>query len=133
MSDKFKFIMPGNPQHICAVRMAIGSLASNAGFDLEEIEDIKTAAGEACQLIFCHEMEGYAREYTVECETDPEEISIRVINTSDDMVEKTNRKCLDCPNEGELGMIMIRTLMDEVNILCDENNRKTISMTKVKK
>ena len=69
MSERFKFVIPGRPEHICTVRLAVGSVAAGCGFDVEEIEDIKTATGEACQLVSCHEMAGYAKEYTVECPT----------------------------------------------------------------
>ncbi len=132
MSEKFKFVIPGRPEHISTVRLAVGSVAASCGFDVEETEDIKTATGEACQLVSCHEMAGYAKEYTVECETEPGRIVISVINTSHELMEKTNKRCLDCPNEGEIGKLLIRTLMDSVEVSCEED-RKTIIMTKTGK
>ena len=47
-------------------------------------------------------------------------------------MEKTNKRCLDCPNEGEIGKLLIRTLMDSVEVSCEED-RKTIIMTKTGK
>ena len=49
MADKLQFVIPGKPQYITIVRLAVGSAANTAGFDVEEIEDIKTAVGEACK------------------------------------------------------------------------------------
>jgi serine/threonine-protein kinase RsbW len=132
MSERFKFVIPGRPEHISTVRLAVGSVAASCGFNVEEIEDIKTAAGEACQLVSCHEMEGYAKEYTVECETEPGKITIKVINTSDELMEKTGKRCIDCPNEGEIGKLLIKSLMDSVEVSC-EDDKKTIVMTKTKK
>ena len=132
MSERFKFVIPGRPEHISTVRLAVGSVAASCGFNVEEIEDIKTAAGEACQLVSCHEMEGYAKEYTVECETEPGKITIKVINNSHEIMEKTNKRCIDCPNEGEIGKLLIKTLMDDVEVSC-EDNLKTITMTKTGK
>lgn len=43
------------------VRLALGSIADTAGFDLEEIEDIKTSVQEACKAICCHGKDGVAR------------------------------------------------------------------------
>ena len=43
MADKIKFIIPGKPEYLTMVRLALGSIADTAGFDLEEIEDIKTS------------------------------------------------------------------------------------------
>ena len=60
-------------------------------------------------------------------------MEVKVINTSEETVEKTNKRCLDCPNEGELGKLLIRSLMDDVEVCCDENNKKTITMVKTKK
>ena len=100
---------------------------------MEEIDDIKTAVGEACQLVFCHEMEGWSKEYTLDVETEPGRIAVRVENTSQELMEKTFKKCLDCPNEGELGKLLIGALMDSVEIDCSDKNHKTISMTKTKK
>ena len=53
MADKLQFVIPGKPQYITIVRLAVGSAANTAGFDVEEIEDIKTAVGEACKNISC--------------------------------------------------------------------------------
>ncbi len=133
MSERFRFTLPGNPEYIPIMRLALGGIASQAGFDIDEIDDIRTAVGEACQLVFCHEMEGWSKEYTLECTMDPGRLEIRVINSSDELVEKTNRKCLDCPNEGELGKLLISSLMDESDVCCDEDGRKTITMIKTKK
>ena len=47
MADKIKFIIPGKPEYLTMVRLAIGSVAGVADFNLDEIEDVKTAVGEA--------------------------------------------------------------------------------------
>ena len=67
MTDKLRFVIPGKPEYITIVRLAAGSAAYAAGFDVEEIEDIKTAVSEACKNISCHGSEGFADEYQVEC------------------------------------------------------------------
>ena len=67
MTDKLQFVIPGKPQYITIVRLAVGTAADTAGFDVEEIEDIKTAVSEACKNISCHGSEGFADEYKVEC------------------------------------------------------------------
>ena len=41
--DKLNFIIPGKPEYLTMVRLAISSVASTAGFNLEAIEDIKTS------------------------------------------------------------------------------------------
>ena len=78
MADKIKFIIPGKPEYMTMVRLAIGSVADVAGFNFEEIEDIKTAVGEACKMITCHGYEGWAEEYTLECIAEENSIKFRV-------------------------------------------------------
>ena len=38
MSDIFKFSVPGKPEYVSMVRLAISSLASKVGFDVEAID-----------------------------------------------------------------------------------------------
>jgi anti-sigma regulatory factor (Ser/Thr protein kinase) len=39
---------------------------------------------------------------------------------------------MDCPNEGDIGIHVIRTLMDEVEIIKEEGKKKSIKMVKNK-
>ena len=40
MADLIRFSVPGKPEYVGVVRLAISSAANTAGFDLEDIEDI---------------------------------------------------------------------------------------------
>ena len=51
--DELKFIIPGKPAYLTMIRLAISSIATTAGFDLDAIDDIKTAVSEACKNISC--------------------------------------------------------------------------------
>ncbi len=133
MADKIKFIIPGKPEYMTMVRLAIGSVADVAGFNLDEIEDIKTAVGEACKMITCHGYEGWAEEYTLECVVEEESLQIFVTDTSlSHLVEKQGRMCADCPNEGDLGIFVIRTLMNQVELINNPEGKKTIKMVKTR-
>lgn len=115
------------------VRLAIGSIAGIAEFNLDEIEDIKTAVGEACKNISCHGHEGFAEEYTLECETEKNYLEIRVTDTGcNHNIKKDCKICSDCPNEGDLGIFIIKSLMSEVEIVANPEGKKTIKMIKRK-
>ena len=127
MADKLKFVIPGKPEYITMVRLAVGSIADTAGFDYEEIEDIKTAVSEACKNITCHGSEGFAEEYEVECIVEKDRIQITVRDTSEGHnLKKLKKPCLDCPNEGNLSLYVINTLMSDVEIIKEENCKNTI-------
>lgn len=133
MTDKLRFVIPGKPEYITIVRLAAGSAADAAGFDVEEIEDIKTAVSEACKNISCHGSEGFADEYQVECLIDKGYMEVYVSDISGcHKLEKVSKPCLDCPNEGDLGLYVIRSLMSNVELVEGENCKKAIRMVKAK-
>lgn len=133
MADKVKFTIPGKPKYLTMVRLAIGSIADTSGFNVEEIEDIKTAVGQACKNISCHGKEGVTTEYTLECVSDENLLEIYVTDTgSTDASKEFSMKCMDCPNEGDIGVFLIKTLMNEVELLDNSSGKKTIKMVKRK-
>ena len=129
--DKINFIIPGKPEYLTMVRLAIGSIASNAGFNLEEIEDIKTADCEACKHVSCHGFNGFSEKYEVECNVSEGLIEIIVQDDCEcHSLEKTHKPCKVCPSEGDLGIYVVETLMNEVKFGRDENDHKFVKMVK---
>ena len=53
MNDTLKFIVPGKPEYIGPVRIAISMVAADMGFAVDAIEDIKMAVSEACSTAIC--------------------------------------------------------------------------------
>ena len=49
--DVVKLEFPAKPDYILAVRLAVSAVAERAGFDIEDIEDLKVATAEACMLL----------------------------------------------------------------------------------
>ncbi len=43
--------LPAKPRYMMTVRLVAASIAGQAGFDVEEIEDVKSAVAEACLLL----------------------------------------------------------------------------------
>lgn len=41
MEDKIKFIIPGKPEYLTMVRLAIGSIADTAQFNMDELKIFK--------------------------------------------------------------------------------------------
>lgn len=133
MADKIKFTIPGKPAYLTMVRLAIGSVADTMGFDFEEIEDIKTAVSEACKNVSCHGLSGFAEEYSVECVAEEGCLEIYVTDNSDGHVlQRLAKPCQSCPNEGNLAIFVIQSLMNEVEILNGSQEKKTIKMVKRK-
>lgn len=132
MKDLLKFSLPGNPKYWQAIKLAVGSAAGTANFSIEAVEDIEIAVSEACKNITCHGTDGFSDIYEIKCELDDEQIVITVTDISDHTLKKDKKPCLDCPNEGELGIHIINTLMDEVEICKASQGKKSIKMVKNK-
>ncbi|MCL2492479.1 MAG: ATP-binding protein [Clostridiales bacterium] len=125
MTDILNMTVPGKPEYVATVRMTAAALAMNAGFDIEAIEDIKVAISEACTNIILHgdepgtseELHLEKTKYEVRFEIDGDELSIYV---EDHGVGYDPGRYTDpVPGEiksGGLGIFIVKTLMDEVDI-----------------
>lgn len=130
MADLLKFYVPGKPEYVSTVRIAVSSLANAAGFDVESIEDIKVAVSEACTNVVCHGAPD-VNGYEVCCEIGDGLLRICVTDQAGGCdMEKYRRPNLECPKEGGLGLFIIQTLMDEVNIFSELGSGTRIQMVK---
>ena len=131
MSDILKLMVPGKPEYVRTVRLAVSSLADNAGFDIEAVEDIKVAVSEACSNIVCHGEADKENVYKVICEILNDRIEILV---EDEAGGYDTRKYIEPQvgqiKEGGLGIFIIKALMDEVDILSELGVGTRIRMIK---
>lgn len=133
MGDLLKFSIPGKPEYVKIAKLAVGSAAGIANFNIEAIDDIEIAVGEACKIITCHGFDGFSDFYEVECRISDERIEILISDTScTHSLEKHRKPCIDCPNEGNLGIHVIKSLMDEVEIIKEKDRNNSIRMVKCK-
>jgi serine/threonine-protein kinase RsbW len=130
MGDLLKFSLPGKPEYLGVVRLAVSSIANCAAFDIESIEDIKVAVSEACMNVVRH---GSSEElcYEVECRIERDRFIVLVsdccggYNTNDYL-----EPCLEDPKENGLGLFIIKALMDEVDIYSKVGEGTKITMVK---
>lgn len=134
MSEVIKFNIPGKPMYLQTVRLAIGSLATQAGFDVEKVDDIQVAVEEACKFIACHGHEGFSESYDIEAEIVEKGLEITVSDfCSCGLIDKEHSHfCARCPEEGNMSMFVIDTLMDHYETEIREDGSKKIKMVKNK-
>lgn len=129
--DNLKFTIPGKPEYLTMVRLAIGSVANTAGFDMDDVDDIKNAVEEACKNVSCHGFDGFSDEYEVSCSVEKGRIEITIKDNCDvHTLEKLSKPCQNCPSEGNLGIYVIQSLMNEVEFSKEQDGRKIIKMVK---
>lgn len=115
------------------VRLAVCSIAATAGFDLDEAEDLKTAVCEACKNVSCHGFNGFSDKYEIEVSVENGFMEIVVKDDCDKhTLEKLSKPCQSCPNEGDLGIYVIESLVNEVQFGSAEDGHKSIRMVKRK-
>ena len=129
--DKITFTIPGKPEYLTMVRLAISAIATNMGFDIDATEDIKTAVAEACKNVSCHGSEGFSDKYEVDCNVEKKQLEIIVRDDCDcHTIKKDHKPCKKCPEEGNIGVFVIQTLMNEVEFGRTAEGRKEIRMVK---
>ena len=129
--DNLKMLIPGRPEYMTMIRLATSSLAALAGFDIDDQEDIKLAVVEACKNVSCHGCEAFSDQYQIEFKVDNGSIQVTVTDACDrHTLPKNGHQCKRCPEEGDIGAIMLRTLMKSVEFGRDEHGHKFIFMVK---
>lgn len=122
LKDTFTMDVPNKPEYVGVVRLTTSAIANRLGFSIDEIDDIKVAVAEACTNI----LENCIKEvnYTVLYELYENELLISVKGKTDNKDNKVNSQ------EGELGIFIIESLMDEVDFIDNDKDYIEISMIK---
>ena len=134
MAGLLRFTVPGKPEYVGVVRLAVSSAANTAGFDVEDIEDIKIAVSEVCTNVFCR-CEN-TLNYQIVCELSDDGIIISI--DDGDIYGKNGRDLQECselpdnyvpkrsPVDLAAGLLMLRALMDEVDIFSAAQERNML-------
>ena len=79
VSDVIRMTIPAVLSYVRLPRVAIAGLATRSGFSYDEVEDLRLAVGEVCQVL----LDGADRNGTLTIEFTVERARIRVAVTSD--------------------------------------------------
>lgn len=112
MTSNSVFIrIPSKPDYISMVRLSTSSIGYNIGLNVDEIEDIKVAIGEACiNSLSITDNETIKIEYFVS----DEKLEINVSGAKENIPNNIE----EC-RERELGVLIIKSLMDKVEFNSD--------------
>ena len=123
--------LPNAPEFVSVARLALSGVASRMGFNVDDIDDLKVAVSEACTNALKHGCVNKDGNYFVYYTIDGKKLIIEVCDSGKGIeVEKIKTPDFDHPKESGLGLYIIKTLMDEVEITNKENNGASIRMTK---
>lgn len=118
-----------NPDFVSVIRLTLSGIASKIGFSLDDIEDMKVCVSEACTNAIKHSDKD---EFQIKFYVYPDKLTIEV---SDDGigydVDSLSSPDLKNPKTSGLGIFIIKTLMDEVEIKSCNKCGTIIKMTKL--
>jgi len=131
MTDLLRFSIPSKPEYVGVARLAISSIANRAGFDYEAIEDIKVAVAEGCTNAICHGKNSECQNYDIECTVETNKLIIQIKDNGCGFdTAKYSEPNLEVLKEKGMGIYIIKTLMDEVEVLKNNNSGTILKMTK---
>jgi len=119
-AGKVELRIPAQPRFLEVARLAVAAIA-RMSFDIDAIEDIKLAVGEACTNVIQHASEsGSDREIQIVCSLQPEQLTVEVHDAGpgfdpDLCVEQIDLDTVepeDLPDSG-FGLLLMKALMDD--------------------
>ena len=105
--DNIYLKIPCKPDYISLVRLTTSAIAHNLKLCIDEIEDIKVCIGEACINVINQKNKD---EISIQFEVNEDKLIIMVNDVTDDLESDTEGF-----KEEELGLLIIKSLMDEVD------------------
>ncbi|WP_096186812.1 anti-sigma B factor RsbW [Evansella halocellulosilytica] len=129
-SDHIEMKVPAKPEYVGVVRLTVSGIANRLGYSYDDIEDIKIAVAEACTNVVNHAYEDSADDQfmMVNCGVFEDRLELMVadkggaVNLKDLKQGRgpiTPDQPIDELKEGGLGLFLIETLMDKVEISGD--------------
>ena len=126
--ETIKMEIPANPDYVSILRLTTSGIANKLGFSMDEIEDMKVAVSEACSNAVKHSEDN---KVSINFNLLNNGIQIEIIDNGKGYdIDAIETPDLSNPKEGGLGLFIIQTLMDEVDIESKGNQGTTIKMTK---
>lgn len=127
--DLISMNMSVNPDFVSVIRLTLSGVASRIGFSLDDIEDMKVCVSEACTNAIKHSKKD---EFQVKFYVYPDRLTIEVLDDGIGYdVDSLASPDLKNPKTSGLGIFIIKTLMDEVEIKSCDKCGTIIKMTKL--
>lgn len=127
--DLISMNMSVNPDFVSVIRLTLSGVASRIGFSLDDIEDMKVCVSEACTNAIKHSKKD---EFQVKFYVYPDRLTIEVLDDGIGYdVDSLTSPDLKNPKTSGLGIFIIKTLMDEVEIKSCDKCGTIIKMTKL--
>lgn len=128
--EQVKISLPSKSEYVVIARLAASALANQCGFDIDDIEDIKVAVGEACNNAVLHTGSGLAT-YDIHFSLRDDEFVVEIIDSGVGFdLNEYHEPNLDNPSVGGLGIFIMKSLMDDVKLSSSPQSGTAITLIK---
>lgn len=122
--------LPNLPQFVSLARLTIASVGNIVGFSIEDVEDLKVAVSEACTNALRHGC-SIQECYDLYYQLDADRLTVRVEDKGEGYEpESVSEPELPGNQAGGFGLFIIKSLMDEVEIVSKKGMGTSITMVK---
>ena len=126
--ETIKMEISANPEYVSIIRLTTSGIANKVGFCLDDIEDLKVAISEACTNAIKHSLED---RFTIIYTMIEKGLTIEIIDNGKGYnTKEVSEPDLDNLKESGMGLFIIESLMDDVNVESTEGKGTSIKMTK---
>jgi serine/threonine-protein kinase RsbW len=122
--------IPARAEWVAVARLAVAAVASRQRFSVEDIEDIKLAVAESCTNAIQHGSPDGTIEITCEASSDELILTVRDRGQGPTVSAVEEERIGDAGRTEELGVFLIRALMDSVEYTSDVRDGTQLVMTK---
>ena len=122
--------IPNKAEWVAVARLAVAAVANRLPFSVEEIEDLKLAIAEACTNAIQHSVGAESIEIVCEALPDQLRLTVRDHGNAAPADFETKPSFDSTEARANLGVFLIRSLMDEVAYSLDPSAGTNLVMVK---
>lgn len=126
--------IPRSCEFVRVARKAAGALAHQLAFGLQDVWDVELAVSEACTNAIEHVPGESCEEILLRFVVEPERLVMEVVDRGPGFdPTQVDEGGGDEDSPGGLGMLVIRGVMDDVEVECDPDTGTCVRMVKCRK
>lgn len=130
MLDQVSISLPCKSEYVSIARLSASVIASQMGFDIEAIEDIKVAVGEACNNAVIHSQS--EATFAITYKVMDQEFVCEVTDSGNGFdLNEYHEPDLGDPKGNGLGIFIMKSLMDDVVLDTESGKGTKITLKKI--
>jgi len=130
-STRVDLRIPSLPEFVAVARLTVAAVACRMDFSYDAVDDIKVAVGEACTNAIEHASAEAENREDIElcCWVNPDALVIEITDKGKGF-DPESQEQPDPFSEGGLGLLLIKALMDEVELTSLAGQGTKVKMVK---